>query len=171
MKCYFLIIGLSILSLTAVGQEKEVEIIASILEDSDAGKRLSEVTISVCSNGQEESSVASKPNGKIPKFRVSTGKYYQIYIKKEGYVTKMVELDARIDSIAKAPNLLFLKFETGLFKTNSQIDPLAIENKPIVKFYFDQNYFYTYDEAYTLEMLKVVEELKNNTSVKDEALK
>ncbi len=164
---YFLILIVSALSFHVLSQDKDVQIIASILDDDNSSKRLTDFSISIYEGDKLEVEVQPKANGKVPPVNIPVGKYYQIFIKKEGYVTKMVELDARIDSIDKAPNTLYLKFETGLFREVDGIDFSKIENNPIVKFYFDSEYFYKYDKEYTMNMIKMIDDLKLSKSAKN----
>ncbi|MDX1349156.1 MAG: hypothetical protein R3279_02850, partial [Putridiphycobacter sp.] len=154
-------------SFLVYGQEKDVEIVVN-LKDDDTGKKLSGATVSVYAEGKLITSSTSSSSGKVPTIYVQTGKYYQIYIRKNGYVTKMAELDARIDLLEDAPDPLFLNFETALFQGVDGVDFSFLESTPMTKFDFDSEYYYRYDKAYTEQMLKKIDELKKQIAEKRE---
>ena len=153
------------MSFVVYGQQKDVEIVVTV-EDDDINKKLSGATVSVYADGQLITSSTSSGNGKVPTIYVPTGKYYQIFIRKNGYVSKMAELDARIDILEDAPDPLFLKLETALFKSVEGVDFAFLEKTPMAKFDFDSEYYYRYDKDYTAQMLKKIEELKRKIAEK-----
>lgn len=164
MRYLLLFIVLS-LSLSSYSQEKDVEIVISV-ENDNTGKKLSGATISVYSDGQLITSSISGGSGKVPTIYVPTGKYYQIFIRKNGFVTKMAELDARIDILEDAPDPLYLKFETSIFESIESVDFSFLESTPMTKFDFDSEYYYRYDKEYTSQMLKKIEALKREIEEK-----
>lgn len=158
----FILFGMTLL---AYGQEKDVEIVVN-LKDDNSGKKLAGATVSVYANGKLVSESISAGNGKVPTIYVPTGEYYQIFIRKTGYVTKMAELDARIDIIEDAPDPLYLRFETSIFESIEGVDFQFLEKTPMTKFDFDSMYEYRFDKEYTAEMLKRIESLKRQIEEK-----
>ena len=161
----FVFIFILFTSVHAFSQEKDVEIAVNV-KDDDTGKKLGGATVEVYANGQLITSKTSAGNGKLPIMYVETGKYYKIFIKKSGYVTKMAELDARIDILEDAPDPLLLQFETSLFQRVEGVDFNFLETKPMTKFDFDSEYYFRYDKAYTAEMLKKIAALKKEMAEK-----
>ena len=155
------------MSIYGLSQEKDVEIVVSV-ENDDSGKKLAGATVAIYSNGQLVKTSTSGNSGKVPTIYVPTGQYYQIFIQKSGFVTKMAELDARIDIIEDAPDPLYLKFETALFESIEGVDFAFLESTPMTKFDFDSEYYYRYDKEYTNKMLKKIEELKKQIAEKRE---
>ncbi|MFD1552381.1 hypothetical protein DNU06_10885 [Putridiphycobacter roseus] len=164
---YLLIFFLLSLSFVSFTQEKEVELVVN-LKDDDSGKKLYGATVSVYADGKLITSATSGGNGKVPTIYIETGKYYRIFIRKEGYVTKMAELDARIDILEDAPDVLGIKFETAIFESVEGVDFSFLEKTPMTKFDFDSEYYYRYDKAYTEDMLKKIAELKKKIADKKE---
>ena len=164
---YLLIFFLFSLSFVSIAQQKEVELVVN-LKDDDTGKKLYGATVSVYSDGKLITSATSGGNGKVPTIYIETGKYYRIFIRKDGYVTKMAELDARIDLIEDAPDVLGIRFETSIFESVEGVDFSFLEKTPMTKFDFDSEYYAKYDKAYTESMLKKIEELKRKIDEKRE---
>ncbi|MFK8039385.1 MAG: hypothetical protein AB8B74_13915 [Crocinitomicaceae bacterium] len=162
---FLLLFVMFYISFAGYGQEKDVEIVVSVENDNN-GKKLSGATVSVYADGQLITSSTSGGNGKVPTIYIPTGKYYQIFIRKNGFVTKMAELDARIDILEDAPDPLYLKFETALFESIESVDFSFLESTPMTKFDFDSEYYYRFDKEYTDKMLKKLEELKRKIEEK-----
>ncbi|MDX1349155.1 MAG: hypothetical protein R3279_02845 [Putridiphycobacter sp.] len=144
-------------------KQKKVEIIISLFEEVDSVEVPLMASVEVYTKGKLLVRKESTETGKVPAIFMPTGKVYQIFIKKEGYVTKMAELDAKIADVENAPDPLYLSFQTVLFKEIEGVDFSFLEVTPLVKFDFDADYYYRFDKGYTIEMLKRVEALRQRT--------
>ena len=162
-----LVILFSFFTVISYSQEKEVEIVVNLKND-DTGKKLSGATVSIYADGKLITAKSSESNGKVPTIYLETGKYYQIFIRKSGFVSKMAELDTRVDNLEDAPPALFLRFETALFESVEGVDFNFLEKTPMTKFDFDEGYYQRHDKGYTDKMLKQIEELKRKIAEKKE---
>ena len=144
--------------------DKKVEIVFRLYEKSDTLEVPIEGEISIYAKGKLIISKMSSVTGSAAVITIPAGEKYQIFIRKEGYVTKMAELNAKVKNIDEAPDPLYLPFSVTLFKKDEGVDFAFLENTPMVKFYFDEQYYFRWDKEYTKSMLKKIEELKNGVA-------
>ena len=131
-----------------------------IVNDEDAGKRLAGATMEILQDGRPFSNVTSASNGKFPLVDLPINHTYTIYIKKEGYVTKVAETNALTSYPEDLPNVLYQEMEISIFKKVEGVDFAFLETQPMAKFEITQNGYVEHDPAYTKEMLTKINKLK-----------
>lgn len=139
-------------------QVKEVVVFATI-KDDDSGKKLGGATVEIYKGSELITTSKSPSSGKVPPLYIETGGVYRIYVKKEGYVTKMAEVNTNVSYPEDADNLS-INFVVSIFERVDHVDFSYLESTPMTKFSFADDYLQTYDKAYTEEMLRKIEELK-----------
>jgi len=163
-----LIILLFSVGFQGFSQEKEVAVLATV-KDDDTGKKLSGAIFEVYSEGKLVKTEISPANGKLPTIYLETNKKYRVFVKKPGYVTKMAEIDTKVEYPEDADNLAII-FVVSIFERVEGVDFSYLESTPMTKLYFDDEYIQAYDKKYTEGMLDKIEELKRQIQEKKDEL-
>ncbi|MBI3133694.1 MAG: tetratricopeptide repeat protein [Bacteroidetes bacterium] len=130
------------------------------VNDEDAGKRLAGATMEIMQDGKPFKTVTSASNGKFPIVDMPLNHTYTIYIKKDGYVTKVSETNAYSSYPEDLPKVLYQEMEISIFKTMEGVDFSFLESTPMAKFEITQNGYVEHDPAYTKDMLAKITKLK-----------
>lgn len=129
--------------------------------DDDTGKKLGGATVEVLQDGKAYDSKTSATNGKVPLIDLPVGHVYTVYIKKDGYVTKMTQLDLNYAHPEDMPPVIGQAMDISIFKSVEGTDFAWLETTPMAKFSFDpKSGMLGYDEAYTNDQLVKIEKLK-----------
>ncbi len=157
-KLVFLIVLFFVGNLFA--QNPEIVLVIKAL-DEETNKNLPGVNVIITQDGKPYKTLTTNSKGKVPLVYVPVGHMYTIKFKKDGYVTKMAQLDGRYDTPED------LDFETSrdmkfyLFKSVEGVDFSFLENEPMVKFEFSPDgYEFVWDIAYSNQMQKKIKDLK-----------
>lgn len=156
------IIGLFIALLVgsfALAQDNIIALNVTV-NDEDAGKRLAGASMEIFQDGKPFKTVTSASNGKFPIVDMPLNHTYTIYIKKDGYVTKVSETNAYTSYPEDLPKVLYQEMEISIFKTMEGIDFTFLETTPMAKFEITQNGYVEHDQAYTKDMLQKIAKLK-----------
>ena len=136
--------------------------------DDDSNKKLSGTTIEVYQDGKLYVSKTTDSKGKAPLIDLPLNHNYVVYVKKEGYVTKVANIDASYPNPDDLPPFIPFQFQVSIFKTVDGVDFSFLETTPMIKFSMDQWGNQTWDQAYTKQMLKKIEDLKKQMAEKKE---
>lgn len=159
---------LSILLLLAgVGLAQDPVISLNIVtKDDDTGKKLAGATVVIKKNGAVIETKTAASNGKVPPIDLPINENYVVYIKKEGYVTKVANINGHYDYPEDLPPFIPFPIQTSLFKVVDGVDFQWLETTPMIKFELDQYGNQTWDQNYTKQMLKKIEDLKKEMAEK-----
>ncbi|WP_027420695.1 tetratricopeptide repeat protein [Crocinitomix catalasitica] len=141
-----------------------------ILRDDDTGKKLAGAKVEVLQDGKPFANGTAASNGKVPMIDLPIGHTYTVYIKKDGYVTKMTKVEAYFDYPEDLQPFTLLTFETSIFKSVEGIDFKFLETTPMAEFAMDAEGFIGYDKVKVKEMLAKIEKLKKQMAEKQEEL-
>lgn len=148
------------ISLAAQAQGSVVSIQMNVI-DEDLNKALAGATIEIYQNGKLYETKTSASNGKVPQIDLPVGSTYTIHIKKDGYVTKLVEVNANFDHPEDLPPAIYQKMEPGLFKEVEGVDFAFLQTTPVAKFVISKKSgMLEMDVAHTNDMLNRIEQLK-----------
>jgi len=140
-------------------------------KDEATRKSLPGVTIEIYQDGKKIQTSTTNSKGKVNDVEVPVGHVYQIKFKKQGYVTKMAEVDARYDTPEDLEYVTGQTMEVSLFESVEGVDFSFLETTPMIAFQFTPDgYQFEYDVSYTKQMLKKIEELKKQIEEKKEEL-
>jgi tetratricopeptide (TPR) repeat protein len=135
--------------------------LTTLVNDDDLGKRLGGATMEILQDGKPFDTKLSATNGKFPIVDLPIGHVYTVYIKKDGYVTKLSEIDTKFPNPEDLDPVVYHQMEIGIFKKVEGVDFAWLETTPMAKFSFDQGgTFLGYDEKYTQIQLQKIEKLK-----------
>ena len=109
-----------------------------ITKDDDTGKKLAGATVVVKTGGSVFVTKQSASNGKVPPIDLPLGANYQVIIKKEGYVSKIANIDGNFDYPEDLPPFVPFPIQTSLFKKVEGVDFSFLETTPMIKFELDQ---------------------------------
>jgi epidermal growth factor receptor substrate 15 len=140
------------------------------LKDDDTGKKLAGAKIEILQDGKAFTSGTAASNGRVPIIDLPIGHTYTIYIKKDGYVTKMTKVDAYYDYPEDLEPFIPLPFETSIFKEVEGIDFEFLKTTPMAEFSMDALGFMVYDKDKVKAMLQKIEKLKEQMEEKKEEL-
>ncbi|MGV6861705.1 MAG: tetratricopeptide repeat protein [Putridiphycobacter sp.] len=165
-----LLIFIIFLSSFAFGQDPEIVLVIKALDET-TNKNLPGVNIEIYKDGKKIRTEVTNSKGKVPLIYLPVGSVYQIKFKKDGYVTKMAELDGRYDTPED------LEFETSrdmkfyLFPSVEGVDFSFLEREPMVKFEFSPDgYEFVWDLSYSKQMQKKIDNLKKEIEERQEEL-
>lgn len=150
-------IVLSVLSLANVSR---IDLVVSII-DEETLCPLNDSYIEITQNGVLINTVKlpSDSNKVLVSFPV--GFYYQVYLIKEGYVTKMVLFDATHNNTNELAPVITQKMEIALFKLIPNIDFSFLEAQPLAKFKLsEQGPFFDMDKNYTRQIVDKIKKLR-----------
>lgn len=162
---HFLVLILLFIGVSGFAQNTVISLDITTRDD-DTGKKLSGATVIVKSGGSVFVTKTSASNGKVPIIDLPLGQNYEVYVQKEGYVTKMVTIDGHFDYPEDLPPLLPFAMESSLFAKVDGVDFAWLERTPMVKFELDQYGNQAWDQAALKEMLKRIEKLKEELAAK-----
>lgn len=151
----------------ALGQDPVISLNVTT-KDDDSGKKLSGSTVEIFKDGKLFLTKTSASNGKVPPIDLPLGSNYKIVIKKSGYVPKVATLDGHYDYPEDLPPFVPFPMQTSLFKEVEGVDFEWLKTTPMIKFELDQYGQTTWDQAYTKQMLKKIEDLKKEMAEKAE---
>jgi len=137
-------------------------------KDDDSGKKLSGAVVEIFKDGKLFVTKNSASNGKVPPIDLPIGSNYKIVIKKDGYVPKVATFDGHFDYPEDLPPFVPFPMQTSLFKQVEGVDFDWLKTTPMIKFELDQYGQTTWDQAYTKQMLKKIEDLKKEMAEKAE---
>lgn len=158
------LIILLFLSVSGITQGNVVQISGTI-KDEDTGKALDGATIEVFQDGKLFETKTCASNGKIPLIDLPLGHSYAIYIKKSGYVTKMVTMDAHHDHPEDLPPVLGQELQSSLFKTMEGVDFSFLETTPMIQFQLDETGLIGYDAVALKDMKLKIDKLKQQMEI------
>ncbi len=134
-------------------------------------KNLPGVTIEIYQDGKKIETSTTNSKGKVNDVEVPVGHVYQIKFKKNGFVTKMAQVDARYDTPEDLEYVTGQTMEVSLFESVEGVDFSFLETTPMITFEFTPDgYQFEYDVSYTKQMLKKIEDLKKKIEEKKEEL-
>ena len=137
-------------------------------KDDDSGKKLSGAVLEVYKDGKLFVTKNSASTGKVPPVDLPIGSNYKIVIKKDGYVPKVATFDGHFDYPEDLPPFVPFPMQTALFREVEGVDFDWLKTTPMIKFELDQYGQTTWDQAYTKQMLKKIEDLKEEMAEKAE---
>jgi tetratricopeptide (TPR) repeat protein len=135
-------------------------------KDDDTGKKLTGAVVVVKSGGSVFVTKTSASNGKVPPIDLPLGQNYVVYIQKDGYVTKVANIDGHYDYPEDLPPFIPFPIQTSLFREVEGVNFQWLETTPMIKFELDQYGNQIWDQAYTKEMLKKIAKLKEEIAEK-----
>jgi len=141
---------------------QDPQIILNIKTENDAtGKSLGGVTIEISQDGKKFSTETSSSKGKLALIALPVGHLYLVKFKKQGFVTKMAQIDGRYDTPEDLEEESYQELLGALFESAEGIDFSFLENEPIIKFEFTPDgYQFSYDKAHLKQMQKKIADLK-----------
>ena len=162
----FFFLALLIVPFASWAQPQDIEVYGTVQERVS---RLRGVSVVVFADGQQYLT-ESAANGTYS-FHLPYGKNYVIHFKKSGYVTKMIEVQAKgVSREIVDKGQRFEKWQVSLFKRLEGIDYSDLE-EPIGKVYFDfKKRVFDSDSEYTLKKLKKIEELEKQQEKKEKEM-
>jgi tetratricopeptide (TPR) repeat protein len=138
-----------------------------VVGDDDTGKKLGGATVEVYQGGKLYETKVSATNGKVPLIDLPINHTYTIYIKKEGYVTKMTEMDLHYAYPEDMPPFIGQAMDISIFKKVEGVDFAWLETTPMAMFSFDEkSAMLGFDQAYTQDQLVKIEKLKQQMEQK-----
>ena len=153
------------LCFTGITQGNVVQISGTI-KDEDSGKALDGATIEVFQDGRPFETKTCASNGKIPLIDLPIGHNYAIYIKKAGYVTKMVTINANFPHPEDLYPVIAQQLESSLFKTMEGIDFSFLETTPMIEFQIlEETGQLGFDPVALKTMLQKIDKLKQQMEV------
>jgi tetratricopeptide (TPR) repeat protein len=153
--------------------QKTVIELKPTIGDDDNGKPLAGATVEIYKNGVLLASETTASVGKSPSITVPVCENckYTIFIKKEGYVTKMAILDGSYDYPEELPpGTVEQRFDASIFRTVEGIDFSFLEREPMVEFAINSEGFIGFDQKQINLMKQKIEDLKKKMAVKKEQL-
>jgi len=151
---FFAITSMVLLSLTS--DAKYILRLDIKVMDEETEKGLSGAKIEVYADEKLVHEATSDLNGVIPKFEIPLHEIYKVYVKKENYVTKLVQIDATTDHVKNILMLNVLRMEPTLFKVEPGVDLAFLDTMALVKYKFDRNGIMEFDQKYTATVLDKV---------------
>lgn len=151
---FFGLISMALLSLKS--DAKYILRLDIKIMDEETEKGLSGARVEVYSEEKLVHEATADANGVIPKFEIPLHTIYKVYIKKESYVTKLVEINAKTDDVKKVLLLNVLRMEPTLFKVEPGVDLTFLDTMALVKYKFDRNGIMEFDQKYTAGVLEKV---------------
>jgi tetratricopeptide (TPR) repeat protein len=140
-------------------------------KNETTNKNLPGVTIEIYQDGKKIETSTTNSKGKVNDVEVPVGHVYQIKFKKDGFVTKMAQVDARYDTPEDLEYVTGQTMEVALFESEDGVDFSFLETTPMISFEFSPDgYQFEYDVSYTKQMLKKIEDLKKQIDEKREEL-
>jgi tetratricopeptide (TPR) repeat protein len=140
-------------------------------KNESTNKNLPGVTIEIYQDGKKIQTSTTNSKGKVNDVEVPVGHVYQIKFKKDGFVTKMAQVDARYDTPEDLEYVTGQTMEVALFESVEGVDFSFLETTPMISFEFSPDgYQFDYDVSYTKQMLKKIEDLKKQIDEKREEL-
>jgi len=140
-------------------------------KNETTNKNLPGVTIEIYQDGKKIETSTTNSKGKVNDVEVPVGHVYQIKFKKDGFVTKMAQVDARYDTPEDLEYIIGQTMEVALFESVDGVDFSFLETTPMITFEFSPDgYQFEYDVSYTKQMLKKIEDLKKKIEEKKEEL-
>jgi hypothetical protein len=151
---FFAITSLALLSLKS--DAKYILRIDIKVMDEETEKGLAGAKVEVYSEEKLVHEATTDLNGVVPKFEIPLYTVYKVYIKKENYVTKLVQIDATTDHVKKVLMLNVLRMEPTLFKKEPGVDLSFLDTMALVKYKFDRDGIMEFDQKYTAGVLEKV---------------
>lgn len=136
------------------------------VKDDGTGKSLGGATMEILQDGKPFENKTSASNGKFPIVDLPINHVYSIYIKKEGYVTKLTEVNTLHSYPEDLPPIIYQQMEVNIFQKVEGVDFTFLETTPMAKFEINRDGYMDYDKAYTSDMLKKIELLKQEMEKK-----
>lgn len=128
--------------------------------DEETEKGLPDAIVDVYADDELIKSNTADINGVITKFEIPCHRVYKIFIKKDLYVTKLVEIDARTEDIKRPMELSVLRMQPTLFKVEPGIDLTFLDTTALVKYKFDNDGIMQFDQKYTAGVLEKVNAIR-----------
>lgn len=128
--------------------------------DEETEKGLPEAVVDVFADDELVLSNTADINGVITKFEIPCHKVYRIFIKKDLYVTKLVEIDARTEDVKRPMELSVLRMQPTLFRVEPGIDLTFLDTTALVKYKFDNDGIMQFDQKYTAGVLERVNNIR-----------
>ena len=130
-------------------------------ENDDTHKNLGGVTIEIYQDGKKIVTETSSSKGKVDIIIVPIGHMYLIKFKKQGFVTKMAQVDGRYDTPEDLDDEIYRDMAGALFESADGVDFSFLENEPIIKFELSADgYEFSYDQSHLKQMQKKIADLK-----------
>lgn len=141
---------------------QEAQIVLDIKTENDAtGRKLGGVTIEILQDGKNIFTKITSSKGKLALVTVPVGYLYWVKFKKDGYVTKIAQVDGRYDTPEDLEEESYQELNGSLFESTEGVDFSFMEKEPIIKFEFTPDgYQFTYDQPHFKNMQKNIADLK-----------
>lgn len=154
-----LIAMVGLLFVTAFAMGQDMVSMDGVVKVEGSSKKLSGATVTLYENGSVKNKVITSSNGKF-EFNFGYDAVYKVEFKRNGYVTKFIEIDTRnIPPEEKERGNFFINMQMSLFEEVKDLD-VSVLDQPIGKFRFDPSANdITHDAAYTSEMQKKIKNL------------
>lgn len=157
---HLLKIGLVLSTMMMSSSGVTVRIISSVF-DEETNQGLQGVKLEIFFDGNLYNEFVSDEKGDYDKIDMPANRIYQLFFKKNGYVTKMVEIDSRLDKVKKPLDINVTKMQPTLFKAMPGINLEFLDTVPMVKYRFDKNDILKFDIDYTTQILMKVDSIRN----------
>ncbi len=154
-----LLVLLFFVSGVVLAQQPVIQLRPTIKEEA-TGKGLVGVTIEVLQDGKPFVMKTSAANGQFAAIDLPVGPMYTVKIKKEGFVTKIMQINSHTDFPDDLEAFGQQEFETTLFQKVEGVDFSFLEREPMIEFGFNSTNQLVYDAAKLKVMLKKIEDLK-----------
>src|SRR5687768_1628386 len=99
----------------AIAQNNIIKLDVTV-KDDDLGKNLPGATMEILQDGKPFQTVTSASNGRFPVVDLPINHVYMVYVKKEGYVTKVAETNAMNSYPEDLNPVLYQQMEISIFK-------------------------------------------------------
>lgn len=157
----FALLTLFFISITVTAQDPVIQLKARILND-DSGKPFQGAVIETYKNDTLFRSDTTLSNGRIFIDKLPLEVEYKFVIKKQGYVSKIASLDARLTHNDPLPMIEYpMRFNVSLFETCSASDFAFMQTEPIIKFHIHTSGNIQFDKEHLKMMKKKMLQAKN----------
>lgn len=133
-----------------------------VTRDDASGEKLVGATVEVVKDGEFFASSDSDSLGKVPVIKLPVNYNYSIYIKKEGYVTKMATVDASYSNPSDLAAFIPFPMEVSLPVKNPCYDYSFLSIEPMINFTIHKDGYQKWDQSYTKSMLKKIADVKSD---------
>lgn len=137
-----------------------VRIISTVF-DEESNEGLAGVQLEIFYDDNLYKDFVSDLKGNYEKIDMPANRIYRLYYKKSGYVTKMVEIDSRLDKVKNPADINPVKMQPTLFKAMPGINLEFLDTIPLVKYKFDKNGMLTFNQDYTSKLLMKIDSVRN----------
>jgi len=141
------------------------------LTNENTSKKLAGASVEVYKDDSKISTSTTSSKGTVDLITVPVGHIYKIKFKKDGFVTKMIEIDGNYDTVEDLDDEIEYSIPGKLFESIDGVDFSFLENNPILKLAFTADGFtFEWDNQHYNTMKGEIADLKNKIIKEKEAV-